>query len=264
LRIEKRFAKTRTGKIFDIIAGGKLIERKLSRRAESLNKKIEDFNKNFTGRQLSERQFNEAQKIQNELLKEEEDLEKEREEFEKSAKRKIGRVVYDPIWGRKDSKIAYPDAMKNAFIKIEKFNVKKYERLSKNAEKKYKTNPSVINQRKLKSTRKNLRTAKDNLASLKTDKNPYHSPSVLDIALAYFTTKGLVPKPKITKVKFIGVQKGKGNKIITDVVFMSGKERVGIARGITVTRGTKGTTVVFGKTGVKRVVLPKGKVKFAK
>ena len=85
------------------------------------------------------------------------------------------------------------------------------------------------------------------------------APPITPVGLAGLVTKA-------TKIKFIGTQKRSGNKIITDIAFVTNGKRVGIARGVTLVKGKKGFSVVRGQVakktklfGVKRVRTFRGK-----
>ena len=262
LELEKEFGKTKGGKVFDFLGGGTLTERELGRQRSDLNTDIASFNKKFGGRELSQTEFNKAKAINSLIKRREEKLKASEKEFSKSVKRKIGRVVFDPVWGRVGSKIQYPTGMTSAFKTLENFNVKKYDRLVEGAQKKYNHSPTKINLRKLNAYKDNQNRARENLQSLKSDINPYASPSVLDVALITLEGYSLIKGSKIAKVKFVGKQTTKGNKIITDLAFVTDKGKtIGIARGITVTRGKAGATFTLGKAGVRAIGLPSGKSK---
>ena len=67
-----------------------------------------------------------------------------------------------------------------------------------------------------------------------------------------------VPKPSVN-IKFVGNQRVRGNKVITDVLFKVGKKRVGVAKGVTIQRGKDGAvTLTKGFSGLKRTSLRSG------
>ena len=153
--------------------------------------------------------------------------------------------------------------MTTAFIKLEKFNVKKYIRLTDEAQKKFNKNPTQINKRGLNNAKKGLTTAGSNLGLLQKNINPYLSPSLLDVVLTTLEGYALTKTgAKITKVKMLGTQRFVGNKIVTDIGFFSGGRSVGIAKGVTITRGAKGTTFTLGRAG--KVIFKGRKLKLAK
>ncbi len=249
-----------TGRVVDFLSGGYFTEAGLKKDQTSLNKGIEAFNKQYGGRELSESEFRRAEAEARAISKKGSKLEKDFKTFEESPKRKLGRVVYDPVWGRKGSKIEYPKFMSSAFIKLEKFNINKYNKLVANAQSNYNKNPTATNKRKLDSFKNNLNRANQNLNSLKGNINPYLSPSLLDVVSttlsAYSLGEGAKIGKKVTDVKFIGEQKFVGNKIITDLAFYADDgARIGKATGVTVTRGAGGKTLVFGKSGVPSIKL---------
>ncbi|KKK54461.1 hypothetical protein LCGC14_3084530, partial [marine sediment metagenome] len=59
---EEKFAKSSTGKIFEFVTAGSLQRREFDRQEADLNKRIENFNKRFGERTLSESEFNFAKK----------------------------------------------------------------------------------------------------------------------------------------------------------------------------------------------------------
>ena len=61
------------------------------------------------------------------------------------------------------------------------------------------------------------------------------------------TAETLARLPTNTVVKFIGTQKTKGNKVVTDVAFVSSGKRVGTAKGVTIGTDKKGITLVIGR-----------------
>ncbi len=67
--------------------------------------------------------------------------------------------------------------------------------------------------------------------------------------------------PRNVKFKFVGTQKVKGNKVLTDIVFKSNGKRIGFAKGVLVTKGKEGFSITLGKSGVKSFKLPKGTIK---
>lgn len=70
----------------------------------------------------------------------------------------------------------------------------------------------------------------------------------------------LTKLPTDTIVKFIGKQKTKGNKIITNVVFESAGKRIGFAKGITIFARNKAVTKTVGRIGRKGIKFPSGKM----
>lgn len=67
--------------------------------------------------------------------------------------------------------------------------------------------------------------------------------------------------PKNVNVKFVGTQTIKGKRIMTNIIFKVGKKRVGVAKGVTIGRGTKGISVAVGRSGIKGVKFPTAKPK---
>ena len=58
---------------------------------------------------------------------------------------------------------------------------------------------------------------------------------------------------QITKVAFLGKQQTKGGKILTDIVFKTKKGTTGFVRGVTIAKGSEGTSVIAGRFGKIKV-----------
>ncbi len=237
---ERKFAKTDVGKVVDVVSGGTLTERKLDRDRFNLNKDIEKFNKEFGGRELSEQNFNKAKRIEEEINEKDKKLRELREELANSAKAKIGRIIYGRFLT--DEK-AREQSIKGQDDRIEKFKSK------------------------LKSA-KGLRADKLKLDISKAEKEKLRLEQGGEVFRVFAGTVPItpvgVPIPRNIKVGFLGTQKIKKGKIITDVFFKVGNKRIGIARGVTIAKGKTGVSVVLGKSGVKGIKFPSGKVVLGK
>ena len=71
------FEETQTGRVFNLISGGSLQKRALDRRQSDLDFEIERFNKEFGGKELSEKEFDAATTVQENLEKKEKKLTKD-------------------------------------------------------------------------------------------------------------------------------------------------------------------------------------------
>jgi len=84
---------------------------------------------------------------------------------------------------------------------------------------------------------------------------------------AALLTKGLSKVGKLSgtvTMKFIGTQKIKGKKLITNIAFESGGKRIGIAKGVTRTKGKNSISTVIGRSGIRGVKFPTGKIKLGR
>ena len=79
--------------ISDVVSGRAITRGRISKDQQRINKDIDEFNKRFGGRQLSESQFTKAQEQSSKLDKEQESLNKRQKSFEKSRAKKIGDIV---------------------------------------------------------------------------------------------------------------------------------------------------------------------------
>ena len=236
LESEKKFAKSSTGKIFDVVFGGTLRNRELNRQSSKLDTDIENFNKRFGGRKLSESEFNQAKRIEIDIITRQENIKEKKEklvqEFRKGAK---GFFLGSPL---KSSKAERDE------------RIKEIERGIKSRESKLeKRGLSEFKEKQLKGR---IKTSEKEISRLRAGGD------VIQLAT------GVVPLapvgiPTSANVVFVAVQKGKGNKIITDVVFKVGKKRVGIAKGVTIIKGKVGTTFTLGKSGITATKFPTGK-----
>ncbi len=240
LELEKKLKKTNVGKVVDVVSGGTLTERSIDRDRTQLSQDVEKFNKKFGGRELSEKAFKEAKREELKINDRFEKINKRSDDLATSVKSEIASVVFGKFRSTK--------AERDTAIKSEKSNLKKLESDLKSSK-----------GLKKKSIGAQIKGKKKEITRLET------GGSVVKILMG--TPPPIIPAigiPKNIKVTFLGTQKTKGNKIITDVVFKVGKKRVGIARGVTIVKGKGGTSVVLGKSGVSGVKFPSGKVKFGR
>ena len=248
--IEERFAETNIGKFFDVVSGGTLTERELRRERDKLYADYEKFNNRYGGKELSENIFNIAKREEARLEAEIKRIEKNEEELRNSTKRWIGNYIWraGALTGGRD--LSDPQVISD-FLKMEEKNLEGInKKLKDGGMSKTKTNLYLKLQESSSKTISDLRAG-----------NP---PRILMGEPPPLIPAGVFRIPKNVKVSFIGTQKMKGNKIITDVIFKVGGKRVGIARGVTIVRGRGGVSVVFGKSGVVGVGFPLGKFKIGR
>ncbi len=239
LELEKKFVKTGVGKVFDVVSGGTLTERKLRRQSSDLNKDIEEFNKRFGGRELSEKQFNEAKRIENEIRKQETKIIKKKDELATSAKSQLAST----IWGRHRA----TEEQREKEIKNKESGVRELESKLKSLDKK-----GLLTKIRKKSLEQQIKGANKEISRLEAGGDVVR----VMAGMVPITPVGVTVIPRNIKVGFIGTQKIKKGKIITDVVFKVGKRRIGIAKGVTVIRGKTATTVTLGKSGVRGIKFP--------
>ncbi len=231
------FWQTKTGKVFNVATGGSLETSRINRRERNLNKKIETFNKQFGDRGLSETQFKIANELKQEIDKESKNIIKDRDKSVESFRSGVKGFFFG-------SKFKSTSAERNKAIN-------KFEQVIE-------TNENKLKETGLSSVKRNLLTgqisgANKEITRLKGggDVTQLRTGTV-PLAL----TAGI---PANANVVFAGTQKAKGNKIITDIVFTVGKKRVGMARGVTIIKGSKGTSVVLGKSGISGTRFPSGR-----
>jgi len=235
-RIQKIFKESFVGKGYDVISGGKLTKKEFAGRTEKINEQIEKFNQKYGGKELSEKEYNEALKEQQRLESLGRYLEQEKTTFSKSLVNKIGNYVwgYGALTGGRDIEELTPSELQKTKKDLSRIN----EQLKK---------ASGLNRKRLQKLKSSLENYEDYLESGGTIKIKADTPPSLTPAM------GL---PRNIKVKFLGTQKQKGNKIITDIVFQqTGKfgkiKRIGVARGVTIVKGKTGTTLTLGRSGIR-------------
>ena len=242
--LEREFAKTNVGKVFDVVSGGTLTERELTRQASKLDRDIEIFNKKFGGRALSEKEFDRAKREENTIGMRQEILNRKKDELVSSTKGRIGAMFY---W-----KYGFGAKNRENSIEAQKEMIKRSEDKLK----------SLKKEGLLTDIRRKL--LKRDIKSFEKEKLRLEGGG--EVLRMYAGTVPITPAgipvgiPKNLKVTFLGTQKMKGNKIITDIVFKVGKKRIGIAKGVTISRTKDATTIVLGKSGVRAVKFPTQKI----
>ncbi len=238
---EEKFAKSKVGKIFDVIFGGTLRDREFKRQESKLNEDIEKFNKRYGGRELSESEFNRAKRIETDIIFRQENIKEKKEELAQEFNKGIKGFIFG---GRLPTKKAIDNAVK----KHEKDIMDSEEKLKKGGLSKFRRK-SEIQSIKFHKQEINRIKAGGQIQQFVTGTVPI-SPVGVPVGI-----------PKTAKVSLIGTRKIKGNKMITDVVFKVGKKRVGIAKGVTIAKGKTGTTFTLGKSGIITKKFPTGTTK---
>ena len=248
--------KTKVGaiEVLDVISGGFLTERKLDKKENEILKDIEKFNKDFTGRELSESESNKAKNVSKSIEERESSLEKERDDLAKSLRSKISTKF-------NIEKERLTTEQKKERIKQNKKDITKQEANIKNIDKelekeiKSKTAASKIKVRILKSRKF---SAFDEIKRLKEGRPP-------KILMGTVPISGASIPFGVTQIKFIGIQKKiKGGKILTDITFKTSTGRVGIAKGVSITKGKESASIVLGRSGKMAFKFPSGKPKIIK
>ena len=111
----------------DIISGGYLTERSIDKKQIIINQDVENFNKKFGGRELTESQFKEANRISKAIETKEENLIKERDKLAKSLRSKVGNILYGQIGARRLTSEERSDLIKSnePFIEKQKLRIEK-------------------------------------------------------------------------------------------------------------------------------------------
>ncbi len=237
----------------DIVSGGYFTERAIDKKQKIVNQDVESFNKKFGGRELSQSEFREANKISKALETREAQITKDRDNLAKSFRSRAGTILWGFETGRMTSKElserieANKPEVRRQESKLEKTQ-KKIAKLSKE-----KGIVAKLNLKRLKNVRAGT---KEEIQRLKTG-----TPS--KVYTGEFPIIPAVSIPSgVTTIKFIGAQKkGRGGKIITDIVFQTSKGQIGVAKGVSVAKGKEGASVVLGRTGKRVFKFPSAKQK---
>lgn len=247
----KRFI-TKFEKPLDIVLGGSLTQKRINKDKKRLDKSIGLFNKRFGGRELSEGEFNQAQRISSELNKSSQKIDTRQEKLSGTK-----RVTVTKSIGSFGSKVRTKEEEKT-------FQSPKNVALRK-------TVVSPI-KKKLNKTNEKLKTAKGpNKFRLKAIKFVLENrisgieSGAIDSSIVAGTFP-IIPAVSIpsgvTKISLLGKRRVlKNGKIITDIVFKTSKGVTGVAKGVTINKGSQGTSVVLGRTGKVFFKLPSGKKK---
>ena len=252
-----RRVKTGTVRAIDFVSGGALTERRLKKRSTEINKQIEKFNKKFGGRELSENELIKANAEAKNIETEQEKLDEAKDKLAKSLKSKLRGFV--DLTKKRLTKEEEEELIKKQKARVPKLE-KELKKINSKLEKakKKKGLLSKINTERLKSLKKITES------EIKANKgSTLIKPQVL---AGTFPIIPAVSIPSgITTIKFIGTQKkGKAGKIITDIAFKTSKGEVGIAKGISVSKGKETASVVLGRSGKVAFKFPSAKIKATK
>lgn len=242
-------------KAFDIASAGSVTESRLNKRDAKLNEDIKDFNKNFGGKELSEKEFNKAKKQEKLLDEKRKQINKERDLLADSLKSKIGRFL-----GTTDIRSRLTKAEKRTqrkqIPKLEK-EINQAKKIKKQIERKSKK--TLLDRFKLKQAKVTLSSNPREIARIKRGEGPTVLMGDLPIVPATGIPRG------VTSVQFLGKQKiGKAGKVTTDIIFRTSRGNVGIAKGVSVQKGSQGTSVVLGRFAKRGFRFPSRIVKLGK
>ncbi len=228
---------------FDNISGGSVTERILNQRDVKLNSDIEKFNKDFGGKELSEKEFKKAKKQEKSLDSRRKNINNEKEVLANSLKRRIKIFVFGKPGGTRIQISEKGKAQNRKFIKQNKEKIK---RLEKNKPNFYKL--------RIGDARRRIKFLED--------QNRLGGQVLLgDLPLV---PASAIPKG-ITSIKFLGKQKTlKNGKVVTDIIFKTSKGNVGIAKGISVQKGSQGQSIVLGRFAKQGVKFPSTKIKLGR
>lgn len=243
-RIEslKPRAKRRIIRGVDVISGGAITSFRLGKREEALNKEIQDFNRKFAAKELSELEYKKSMVLSRKIEQRERKLKQDKAKLEKTFARKY---MGGWIWGTGEHSIV--GATEKASLSKE--NRKNLEKDLEGLKKKRAKAKFGLNKKRLDLLIEGKEKEINDRKAGMPQKMILGSPPPLTPAITV---------PKEVNIQFIGKQVVKGKKILTDVIFRQGK-RIGLAKGATITKGPKGTSVVLGKSGVQGYQFPTGK-----
>ena len=230
-------------KIADVVSGRAITRTNISKEQERINKRIEKFNKEFGNQNLSQKGFSAAQKQSSFIIKEQEALDKSQEEFEKSKAKKVGDFVFR-------TEALFP-TLKEKDIPIE---VEKQEKELKKLQQK-ESGAKGLNKKRLASLVKGKKLQISNTKKGIGGRVLAGSIPITPIG---------IPTGKTNLIRFVGKQKKVGDRIVTDIVFETNGKRIGFARGVSISKGKKTTTITVGRSGVQGRKFPTAKRKIGR
>ena len=245
-----------TMEILDITSGGYFSERKLDKKEEQLYKDIEAFNKKYGEKSLTQEDYNKAQQEYKKIEARESALTKEKDKLYSSARVK----VFDKLLKDLGEQRLTSTQTKKKEAELKKLATKEEKNLEETNKKiqkiQNKKSLSVIDKLNL----KRLQAVKKGQTDLIAMYNRGETPKMLtgDLPIIPATS---IPSG-VTKIAFVGKQrKAKGGKIITDIVFQTDKGTLGVAKGVSVSKGKEGASITLGRSGRRAFKFPSGKQK---
>lgn len=219
-------------------------EQRFLKEQEVITKRIESFNKAYGNKTLSPETYKIAQKTSNDIQIKQNDLNRRWNNY--------GKTFIGKIRGKFGERIATPGEIE---VNVKK-NVPKLEREIKNLQQELSKAQSKGKRNRIQSK---IRFNKKEIERIKQGR-----PIELIASPVPFAPVATIPKG-VTKIKFIGSQKKlKDGKIVSDIVFQTSKGEIGYARGVQVTKGSQGQSLVLGKFGQKGVQFPTNLKKISK
>jgi hypothetical protein len=228
-------------RIADVVTLGAFTQTDIRRESKALQQDIESFNIRFGDRELTQEEFDIAQK--------------ETAKIEERQRRLAGVTEVEEAKGRTKVKgFVFGTTLLTKDFDFERAIIKNEKELRNIESKLLDPNISTLNRMRLEKLQKSLLT--ENI-SLKQGQVPV----ILTGDVPLTPVIGAIGRlPKNTKVKFIGSQRQVSkNQFITDIVFEVDGREVGLARGVTITKGKDAVTITIGKSGVVGVKLPSQK-----
>lgn len=245
-----------TMEILDIASGGYFSERKLDKKEEQLYEDIEAFNKKYGEKSLTQEDYNKAQLEYKSIEARESALTQEKDKLYSSARVK----VFDKLLKDFGEERLTSTQTKKKEAELKKLATKEEKNLEDTNKKiqkiQNKKSLSVIDKLNL----KRLQAVKKGQTDLIAMYNRGETPKMLtgDLPIIPATS---IPSG-VTKIAFVGKQrKAKGGKIITDIVFKTDKGTVGVAKGVSVSKGKEGASIILGRSGRRAFKFPSGKQK---
>jgi hypothetical protein len=233
---EKRFSKIKaiTYDIRDFISGGRVTDNALNREQQKMGIKIQQYNLKYGGKELSQSQFDKAQKELNEINKASEKIEEGRKKLEDTLKRKIIGGIF---WGEGGSSvfaIRNPQEKKRLLSQARR-DLEKAQREFIDAETPLQ---KIVKRRK-------VGQARDALSKIEKGQYPIQANYAPPIIPA-------VSLPSTAFVSFGGTSKAAGNVRVTSVSFQQlskfGKaKQIGTAKIYTVGQGKKSISITIGQ-----------------
>ncbi len=231
-KIPKKEIKKKTIRTLDFVTLGFFSKEKIRKSRDDLNKDIESFNKRFGNKTLTEAESKIAERQAELLDKRSSEIDKEQGTLDTSLKARISKALLKLSTGKTIDPES-PTALRR--IASAEKEIEKAEDKLKNLKGK---KGLVVKANRLR-LNKIIRNSKTRIDKIESGIQP--------IALQV-TFPVPVSAPGVTKVNFVGLQQAKGGKIITNVVFKSGRKTVGIARGVAITQKGKEVFLTVGKT----------------
>lgn len=240
--IDKGVVRNKNSKLFevvDVLSGGALTNRKLKKRQQALNNRIDRFNKEYGDKELSQKQFTQAKKEAQSIEEEQTRLDLEKNSLFDSGRRIFGRLVFGA-----SEELSPKQAAKQRKEALPKLN-KELKSLKKRLQ-----NATGINKKRLELL----------IKATKEDINRVNEGRGISIKAGDFP---IIPASSIpsgvTKIRFFGRQTSTKNGIKTDIIFKTSRGEIGIAKGVQVNQGPEEVSITLGRSGKQFVRLPSGK-----